>query len=144
MVVNIFFFKWKLWSSGSRLAGAFFSTPDVIWQYRTLSRARLEARFPAVTCLYNLLFLSVVNTDGLLAGLKSPACSQIQLLALVESNPRVDTEGRKTSSEPHKICGCRQSGICCERTIEDDGALNVLKTLMVSCFITKYEATYYH
>lgn len=64
------------------------------------SRARLEARFPAETCLYNLLFFSVVNTDGLLAGLKSPARSQIWLLALVESNPREDIEGMKRSSEP--------------------------------------------
>lgn len=62
----------------------------------------------------------MVNTDGLLVGLKSPAHSQIWLLALVESNPWEDIERTKRNSEPHKICDCRQLSTCCEGTIEDE------------------------
>lgn len=97
MLVNTFLFKQKVLSSGSRLAVRSF---PLQMQSSSIAapRAGLEVSFPAQTCLEKLLFYSVVDADCLLVRLKSPACGQVQILALAESNPEEDIEGTERSS----------------------------------------------
>lgn len=110
----------------------------------TPSRAWLKARFPAEICLWLVLFLSGKHWQS--AGGFEGFCTSSNLvfyhqLTLGSSNPREDKEGEwRAALDPDKFV-IVDSQVSAVRGLWRMTGWSVLKTLMISCFLSEYGAT---